>query len=546
MKVTQEKLPASQVGLEIEITPEMSQKVYDRVVQKLARTSNIPGFRKGKVPKQVLIQQVGATRVKAAAVEELVEDSLKEAVKQEKIEVLGNYQLRSSFDELVTQFQPGQALTFSASVDVQPEVTLQPYTGWQLQVEAVEFNPEKVEEVLRAYQDDLATLVPVEGRAAQIKDVVIIDFTGVLPSDDPEQEPEPVPGGQAEDFQLELLEGQFIAGFIDGIVGMNPGDTKEVEAIFPEDYPQPKVAGQRAVFTITLKELKEKELPEVDDDLAQEVSEFQTIADLQAFLEKRFQKESEEKTRSNREQAVVQELLKRVEVDLPETLIEQEVNFLVQQTAMQLQSQGIDIKKFITQEIIARLRERSRPEAIERLTRALALGKIAQQEAIAVSKEELTTKIQELLNELGENSQNIDLERLQTVVADDLLREKVIDWLITQSTIEQVPEGTLSAAAESQAQASEIAASPEELVNAEEPIALETPINVDAEAEPTDETAPEADSLLDEERIDVDVEAEPTDETAPEADSLLDEERNAPDEEPAAIAVTAEVVPDDA
>ncbi|MBD2019429.1 trigger factor family protein, partial [Leptolyngbya sp. FACHB-36] len=137
MKVTQEKLPASQVGLEIEITPEMSKKVYDQVIDKFVRSANIPGFRKGKVPRQVVIQRFGSAQLKAAAVEELIEDSLKQALEQEKIEALGNFQLRSSFDDLVQQFQPGSALTFSAAVDVQPEVTLNQYTDLQVQAEEV-------------------------------------------------------------------------------------------------------------------------------------------------------------------------------------------------------------------------------------------------------------------------------------------------------------------------------------------------------------------------------------------------------------------------
>ncbi|MDX2242699.1 MAG: trigger factor [Leptolyngbyaceae cyanobacterium bins.302] len=444
MKVTQEKLPASQIGLEIEVTPEMSKKVYERVVQEFTRSASIPGFRKGKVPRQVLIQRIGSARIKAAAVEELVEDGLKEAVKQENIDALGNYQLRSSFEELVSQFEPGQSLTFSASVDVQPEVTVKTYTGFSLQAEEVKPDPERVDKVLQNYQDQLATLVPVEGRPAQMKDVVVVDFKGILPSEEPDQEPEEVPGGEAEDFQLELLEGRFIEGFIDGIVGMSLGETKEVEATFPESYPQPKVAGRKAIFTITLKELKEKELPELDDEFAQEVSEFETLEELRKSLDDRYSEEATDKTRFNKEQAILKELLHQVEVDIPETLIEREVNFMLQQTAMQLQNQGIDVRQFFTQEMVGRLREQSRPEAIERIKRTLGLGEIAKQEDIKATEEEISAKLSEVLEDLGESTAGIDPERLKTVVAEDVLKEKIMDWLIDHSTIEMVPEGTLA------------------------------------------------------------------------------------------------------
>jgi trigger factor len=448
MKVIQEKLPASQIGLQIEIPSEVSKKAYERVVQEFTRSANVPGFRKGKVPRQVLIQQIGSSRLKAAAVEEIVEDSIKAAVKQENIEALGNFQLRSSFEELVSQFDPTQPLTFSASVDVQPNVVLKQHSGLQVQAEEIKSDPKKIEAALQQYREQMATLVPVEGRAAQLTDVTVVDFKGVLCSDDPEQEPEPIPGGEAEGFQLELTEGQFIPGFIDGIVGMSPGDTKDVSATFPETYPQPDVAGREAIFTITLKELKEKEFPELDDEFAQDASdgEFETLADLQASLETKFNQEAEDKTKSNKEQAVLDELLNYVEVDIPETLIEREVTFMINQTAMQLQNQGIDVRQLFTQDMVERLRENSRPDATKRIKRTLAMGEVAKQESIQVQMDELATKVSELLKELEDQKydQPIDPERLEEVVSEDLLKEKIVDWLIEHSTFEMVPEGTLA------------------------------------------------------------------------------------------------------
>ncbi|XGV96812.1 MAG: trigger factor [Leptolyngbya sp. BL-A-14] len=442
MKVTQEKLPASQIGLEIEITPEMSQKAYEQVIQKFTRSANIPGFRKGKVPRQVLIQRFGSMQLKATALEELIDETLKQAIEQEKIDALGNFQLRSSFEDLVSQFVPGSALTFSASVDVQPDVTLAQYTDFQLQAEEIKPNLEQVDTVLKQYQEQTATLIPVEGRAAQLGDVTVVDYKGVLLSDDPEAEPEPFPGGEAEDFQVELTEGKFIEGFIDGIVGMNPGETKDISIPFPEDYPQETLAGRAARFTITLKEIKEKELPELDDDFAQEVSEFKTIAELRSSLETRYTEEAEAKTTANKEQVILDELLKHIEVDLPETLVERELSYLLNQTAMQLQNQGIDVKRLFNQDTIPMLKERSRPEAIDRIKRTLALGEVAKRESIEVEPAEVKTRATELLQEFGDRE--IDPDRLQAVVAEDLLKEKIVNWLIERSTIELVPEGTLA------------------------------------------------------------------------------------------------------
>jgi len=443
MKVTQEKLPASQVGLEIEITPEMSKQAYERVLQEFTRSTNIPGFRKGKVPRQVLIQRFGPARIKAAAVEDLVDKALKEALQQEKIEAIGNFQLRSSFDELITQFEPGNPLTFSAAVDVQPEVDLQQYQDLSVQAEEVKPEEGKVDTVLGNYQTQMATLVPVEGRAAQKGDTAVVDYHGRFTPAGEEAEEQDVPGGQAEDFQIELDDGKFIPGFIDGIVGMNAGDTKEVSVTFPEDYPQEALAGRPATFSITLKELKEKELPELDDDFAQEASggDYQTIADLRESLEKRFTEEADQKTKSNKEQAILDQLINKVEVELPETLVEREVEFMITQTAMQLQNQGVDIKLLLNQETLPMLKERSRPDAIDRIKRTLALGEVAKRESLTTSDSEINDRVREVMADL--EGRDVDPERLRTAVAEDLLKEKILNWLEEHNTVELVPEGSL-------------------------------------------------------------------------------------------------------
>jgi trigger factor len=443
MKVTQEKLPASQVGLEIEITPEMSKQAYERVLQEFTRSTNIPGFRKGKVPRQVLIQRFGPTRIKAAAVEDLVDKALKEALQQEKIEAIGNFQLRSSFDELITQFEPGNPLTFSAAVDVQPEVDLQQYQDLSVQAEEVKPEEGKVDTVLGNYQTQMATLVPVEGRAAQKGDTAVVDYHGRFTPAGENAEEQDVPGGQAEDFQVELDDEKFIPGFIDGIVGMNAGDTKEVSVTFPEDYPQEELAGRPATFSMTLKELKEKELPELDDDFAQEASggDYQTIADLRESLEKRFTEEAEQKTKSNKEQAILDQLITKVEVELPETLVEREVEFMITQTAMQLQNQGVDIKLLLNQETLPMLKERSRPDAIDRIKRTLALGEVAKRESLTTSDSEINDRVREVMADL--EGRDVDSERLRTAVAEDLLKEKILNWLEEHNTVELVPEGSL-------------------------------------------------------------------------------------------------------
>lgn len=476
MKVTQEKLPASQIGLEIEITPEMSKKAYEQVLQQFTRSANIPGFRKGKVPRHVLIQRFGSSRIKATVVEELIQDSLKQAIEQEKIDAIGNFELRSSFEELVSQFEPGSTLTFSAAVDVPPEVKLEQYSDLKVQAEEVEYDPDRVDKVLENYQADSATLIPVEGRPAQMGDVAVVDFAGHLADQEEGEEPKEIPGGSAEDFQIELLEGRFIEGFIDGIVGMTVGETKEISAIFPESYPQEDLAGQAAVFTTTLKELKEKELPELNDDFAQEVSDFETLAELRESLETKFQEEAKQKTTTNKEQALLNQLVERIEVEIPETLVKREVDYMLTQTAMQLSNQGLDVKQLFTQEMLPQLRQRSRPEAITRIKRTLALGEIAKRESLKVESAEVEAKVSELMVEYA--GQDVDPARLREVVEENLLKEKIMGWLEEHATIELLPEGSLT----DETQEGTIEDSQEEVAEEEVSEETEIPGTVDVSA----------------------------------------------------------------
>lgn len=445
MKVTQEKLPASQIKLEIEITPEITKQTYEQVIKNFTNTANIPGFRKGKVPRQILIQRFGLSRIKAAALEELIQDGIEKALKQEEIKFLGQPQLRSSFEELIQSYEPGQPLTFSAAVDVQPEIKLNQYTDFKILAEEVKYDPQRVETALESERQKMATLIPVEGRSAQIGDNAVVDFSGVFTKaegEDETAEPQPIPGANATDFQIELEEDKFIPGFVSGIVGMNPTETKEILVKFPDPYVNEELAGKDAVFTVTLKEIKEKELPELNDEFAQEVSDHDTIAELRSSLEERFSKEAEEKTSSNKQQALLTLLKEQIEVDLPETMIQQEVDAMLTQTAMRLSQQGLDIRKLFTQDVIPQLRERSRDEAIDHLKRSLVLQEVIKRESISVPEEEIKAKIQEVKQEYSD--QDLDEERLQSSVENELLTEKVINWLLEHSTVELVPEGSLS------------------------------------------------------------------------------------------------------
>jgi trigger factor len=441
MKVTQEKLPASQIGLEIEISEEKTKNTYEKVVKNLARSVNIPGFRKGKVPRHVLLQRLGVQSVKAAVLQELIEEILPQVIEQESLEVLGNYQLRSNFEELVAQYEPGKTIVFSAVVDVPPTVTLGDYLNLSVKAEETAYDAEEVENYLEKRRESQSTLVPVENRPAQMGDVAVIDYQGRAVNEQGEQGEE-LPGTGGTDFLVELSQGKLITGFVEGILGMNPGETREVPVTFPEDYPMKELAGKPAVFTITVKELKTKELPELDDDFAQEVSEFETMAQLRQSLEEQFRKKAESETRNTIHGAIVEELLKQSVVELPETMVLDEVQTLITQTAMQMQNYGMDIKQIFNAESLPQMRERTRPEAIQNLKTSLVLKEIAKKESIELERSAIEAKIEEVTKQIGDR--NIDQQRLKQMVEDDLLTEKTLNWLQSKTQVELVPKGTLT------------------------------------------------------------------------------------------------------
>lgn len=446
MKVTQEKLPDSQLALEIEISAEISRNTYEKIIKNLTRSANIPGFRRGKVPRSILLQQFGKERLKAAALEEIIQDGLQGAIEQEALETLGNPRLRSDFTELVEKFTPGEAITFTATIDVPPTVEVGDYKSLEITAEEVAYNPQKVEDWLQQQRERQATLIPVEDRPAAMGDVAIADYQGYSVTEEGKAG-EPIPEVEGTNLRLDLEKGRFIEGMVEGIVGMSLDETKEIPVTFPEDYPLEAVAGEPVIFSLTLRELKAKELPELDDEFAEEVSEFETLAQLRESLEKRFQEEAAKATKANIQDAIVEKLIELSQVDLPETLIEEEVRRSVSQSLMQIQEMGIDIQEILNEDSLAAMKEAARPEAIDNLKRDLILEEISSQEDLSLEEEAVETRLQQIIENVSQ--ENLDRERLREVVESQLICEKTTDWLQERVTVALVPEGTLSQAGES-------------------------------------------------------------------------------------------------
>ena len=435
--------PGSRVALEVAIPGGRSQASYDAAVDKLSRSIKLPGFRKGKVPRPVLLQQIGPLRIRATALEDLVEAAFRDAVSQEMVAAIGRPELTEGFEVVLERFEPGNALTITLELDVEPTPKLKSTKGLKAEAEAISFDPARIDELIEQSRKQLATLVPVEGRPAASGDVAVLSFSGIYVDSG-----EAISGGSSDAMEVELEEGRMIPGFVEGVIGMAIGASKTIDCQFPDTYPQEDAAGRQSRFEISLKDLKCRELPALDDAFAQQASDKATLAELRADLETRLKDDAERRAKASRHDALLAALVQELEVELPETLVQQEIRNLVEQTAGQIAQQGMDVKKLFTPDLVRSLMDTSRPEAEERLRRSLALKALAAAEAIEVEAKELETKIKEISRGLSQQG-NIDPERLRLAVADDLLRDKLLEWLEANSTITEKP----AAADEEQAKA---------------------------------------------------------------------------------------------
>ena len=423
LKVKTSSLPGSRLALEVGVPAGRCKASYEAAVDKLSRSVRLPGFRKGRVPKPVLLQQIGPLRVKASALEDLVDSVLRDAVEQEKVEVLGQPSLSGNFEELLEKFDPAKELVVTLEMDVAPTPMLKSTKGLSAEAESVAYDPARVDELLDQSRRQLATLVPVSDRAAAMGDVAVVSFSGVF-SDDKSA----IEGGSANGLDVELEEGRMISGFVEGVVGMKPGDKKDVDCQFPDDYPQETCRGRKALFSISLDELKGRELPALDDAFAQQASDKKTLSELREDLENRLKQDAEQRQKNNRHEALLKALVDQLEVELPESPIKEEINSLLQETAAQMAQQGMDVKKLFTPETVQNLAQASRGEATERLQRSLALKALAKAEGISVADKDLDAKIKEVSAGFSDTNR-IDPQRLRDAVAEDLLRETLLNWL---------------------------------------------------------------------------------------------------------------------
>ncbi len=431
MKIKTKSLPGSRISVELEIPAERCQNSYEEALSRLSRSIKLPGFRQGKVPRAVILQQIGVARIKATALEALLESVWREALTEKSIEPLSEPELKDSFETLLSSFDPSQNLNVTLETDIDPTPSLKTTKGLEVKAEIVKFDPSRVDELIEQSRKQLATLVPIEGRPAAKGDLAVVSFKGSY------EDGTEIEGGSSESMDIELEQGQMIPGFIEGIIGMKVNEEKTLKCEFPKDYSQEDARGKKANFIVNLKELKNRELPSLDDEFAKQASDKTTMSELREDLENRLKEDAKKRQENNKKEALIKALVSQLEVEIPQSLVDQEVRILVEQTAQKFAQQGMDVKSMFTPELVKSLMESSKDEAKESLKRKLALKALATAEGIKVDEKAVEEKFQEISQELS-NEGKIDPNRLREAIREDLSEDLLLKWLEENNKVIEV------------------------------------------------------------------------------------------------------------
>lgn len=423
MSVKMEKTEQNVVVLEVTLEADKLVAAVNQAAKKLAAKVNVPGFRKGKAPRRYVEQYVGTEMLYDEALDTLLSPAYAAAVTEAGIEPVDRPQV-----ELV-QMEEGKDLVFKATVTVKPEVELGEYKGLAIEKEAVSIDDEQVETELEKMQNQYAKLITLEeGEVAQ-GDTATIDFEGFV--DDVA-----FAGGKGENYDLVIGSGQFIPGFEDQLVGAKIGQEVDVNVCFPDEYHSEDLASKDALFKVVVKQIKRKELTELNDEFAKDVSEFSTLDELKDDLRNKLTQAAEKKAEDSYRNSVVAKVVDNAKVEIPEVMVDHRVDAMVEDMGRNLSYQGLTLEQYYAyvHSNEQEMKERFRPQATESVKTELVLEEIAKQEGIQVSEDELITE----LAKLGAMYQQ-DAEALkQTLVArgeldrykESLIPEKTVDFLV--------------------------------------------------------------------------------------------------------------------
>lgn len=417
---------ANEVKFEITVEAAKFEDAMKKVYFKSAKYFNIPGFRKGKAPMQIVEKYYGPEIFYEDAFNEVAQEALEEAVEENKLDVVS----RPEVD--VKQMEKGKDLIFTVVMQTKPEAEVSKYKG--IEIKKVEYNvtDEDIEHELHHMQEHNSRLISVEDRAVESGDTTTIDFEGSVDG-------VPFEDGKAENYDLEIGSNTFIPGFEDQIIGMKIDEEKDVKVKFPEEYFSKELAGKDAVFKVKLHEIKKKELPELDDEFAKDVSEFDTLKELKADIKAKKEKQNEEKAKYETQDAVIKALCEKTKVEIPSGMVEMEVENMLKDFEQRLAYQGLNLEQYFkmmgkTEEEVKKEYE---PQAIEGIKSRLALEAVIKAEKIEATDKEVEDKMKEMAKNYGKENDEEFLknENVKNYIKQGLESEKAIDFLVKNAKI---------------------------------------------------------------------------------------------------------------
>ncbi|WP_301959157.1 trigger factor [uncultured Clostridium sp.] len=427
MSLQVEKLEKNMAKLTIEVPAEEFDAAIKNAYNKNKNKFSIPGFRKGKAPLAMLEKMYGAGIFYEDAANEVIDASYPKAAEESKEEIVSTPEIK------VTQIEKGKAFIYEATVALKPEVTLGEYKGVEVKKAEAVVTDEDVENELTAARKKNGRLIDVEDGAIEDGDNTIIDFTGYI--DD-----KTFDGGAGTDYPLVIGSHSFIDGFEDQLIGKKKGETCDVNVTFPAEYHADELAGKPAKFVVTIKEVKRNELPELNDEFASEVSDFDTLDEYKADIRKKLQEKKEQDAKVENENNVIEKVVENAQMELPQPMVDTQAREMVENYARRLQSQGLNINDYMkyTGMTPEKLMEQMRPEAEKRIKTRLVLEKVVEVENVEVSDEKLDEQINEIAASYkleGAKLKEMMGEREKEQIREDLKVQAAIDLLVEQAKL---------------------------------------------------------------------------------------------------------------
>ena len=397
MKVTAEKIDNHKVVLEIEVAAEQVNKAVEKAYAKLAKQVNVPGFRKGKAPRKVLELRIGKEAILDEAFELIAPAVYAEALEEQKIEPVS----RPEID--VVTMQEGQPLVFKATVVVKPEITLGQYKGVKVTKTVDAVTDEIVTADLEKMQERHAKMVVVEDAVLAKGDMAVIDFKGFVDG-------VPFDGGEGKSYPLEIGSGNFIPGFEDQLIGAKPGEERDVSVTFPEEYHAAALAGKAATFCVKIHDIKRKEVPEMDDEFAREVSEFDTLAELKADRKTKLEEAAVQKADREFRSAAVKAVVEATEIDVPDVMVESQIDTMIGDLEASMESRGMKLDKYLEYTKTTRdmLRTNYRDAALFNVKTDLVMEAIVKTEGLETSPEDMEAELKMMAEAYGTTPEEVD------------------------------------------------------------------------------------------------------------------------------------------